>query len=215
MAGLAVAGVGLMVVCSSSLAAVMLMGGEEETPDTGAGAGVGAGAGPALDPNRVCPRKVTAKRTDTTGGWGMNLKFKCGDETVIIGPGGANEVESGVVTLAADACPTEINKTNWLGTDTYGDTFATTVSDCLDPGETCQRKVTVKRTDTTGGWGMNLKFKCDDEEVTIGPGGANEVTSPTSVNINELSCPGIVSRSNWLGTDTYGDTFKVTVGDCE
>ena len=32
MAAIAVAGVGLMVVCSSSLAAVMMMGGEEETP---------------------------------------------------------------------------------------------------------------------------------------------------------------------------------------
>ena len=32
MAALAVAGVGLMVVCSSSLAAAMMMGGEEETP---------------------------------------------------------------------------------------------------------------------------------------------------------------------------------------
>ena len=41
MAAIAVAGVGLMVVCSSSLAAVMLMGGEEETSDTGAGAGTG------------------------------------------------------------------------------------------------------------------------------------------------------------------------------
>ncbi len=32
MAAIAVAGVGMMMVCSSSLAAVMLMGGEEETP---------------------------------------------------------------------------------------------------------------------------------------------------------------------------------------
>jgi hypothetical protein len=32
MAALAVAGIGLMVMCSSSLAAVMMMGGEEETP---------------------------------------------------------------------------------------------------------------------------------------------------------------------------------------
>ena len=31
------AGVGLMVVCSSSIAAFMMMGGEEETPDAGAG----------------------------------------------------------------------------------------------------------------------------------------------------------------------------------
>ena len=32
MAAIAIAGVGLMVVCSSSLAAVMMMGGEEDTP---------------------------------------------------------------------------------------------------------------------------------------------------------------------------------------
>lgn len=32
MAAIAIAGVGMMMVCSSSLAAVMLMGGEEETP---------------------------------------------------------------------------------------------------------------------------------------------------------------------------------------
>ena len=33
MAAIAVAGVGMMMVCSSSLTAVMLMGGDEETPD--------------------------------------------------------------------------------------------------------------------------------------------------------------------------------------
>jgi hypothetical protein len=44
MAAIAIAGVGLMVVCSSSLAAFMMMGGEEETPTPTAGAGAGAGA---------------------------------------------------------------------------------------------------------------------------------------------------------------------------
>ncbi len=50
MAAIAVAGVGLMVVCSSSLAAVMLMGGEEETPAPATTAG--AGAGPILPKGR-------------------------------------------------------------------------------------------------------------------------------------------------------------------
>ena len=39
MAAIAVAGVGLMVVCSSSLAAVMMMGGEEDTPASATSAG--------------------------------------------------------------------------------------------------------------------------------------------------------------------------------
>jgi flagellin-like hook-associated protein FlgL len=38
------AGVGMMVMCSSSLAAALMMGGSEETPAAGAGAGAGAGA---------------------------------------------------------------------------------------------------------------------------------------------------------------------------
>jgi hypothetical protein len=41
-------GVGMMV-CSSSLAAFMMMGGEEETPNTGAGPSAGAGASTAND----------------------------------------------------------------------------------------------------------------------------------------------------------------------
>ena len=43
------AGVGLMVVCSSSLSAVMLMGGEEETPTPPTGPSAGP-SGPTFDP---------------------------------------------------------------------------------------------------------------------------------------------------------------------
>ena len=199
--------VGMLLCLSSSASAALMMGGDDD-------AGPSAGTTPP-DPKRACPRTVTAKRTDSTGGWGMDLQFKCGDETVKVGPGGANEVTSDVVTLKADACPVEINKTNWLGGHTWPDTFKTTVSDCIDVGKTCPRKVTAKRTDSTGGWGMDLQFKCDDATVIIGPGQTNEVTSPTPVNINELSCPGIVSKSNWLGGHTWPDTFKVTVSDCQ
>ena len=38
-----------------------------------------ATAGAAVDPDRACPRTVSAQRTDANGGWGMNLSFKCGD----------------------------------------------------------------------------------------------------------------------------------------
>jgi hypothetical protein len=41
MAAVAIAGIGMMMVCSSSLTAVMLMGGEEETPTTSAQSAAG------------------------------------------------------------------------------------------------------------------------------------------------------------------------------
>jgi len=51
MAAVAIAGIGMMMVCSSSLATVMLMGGEEETPapTTSAGPAAGPAAGPTGD----------------------------------------------------------------------------------------------------------------------------------------------------------------------
>ena len=48
-------------------------------------------------------------------------------------------------------CLTSIDKSNWLGSKTYGDTFSVSQF-----GHT----LTVRRTDSSGGWGMDLKFKC-------------------------------------------------------
>ena len=48
-------------------------------------------------------------------------------------------------------CPTSIDKSNWLGSYTYGDTFSVSHT-----GHT----LTIRRTDSSGGWGMDLKFKC-------------------------------------------------------
>jgi hypothetical protein len=174
-----------------------------------------ATAGAAVDPDRACPRTVSAQRTDANGGWGMNLSFKCGDETAQIGNGTANKMTAGPLTLAAGACPETVDKTNWLGTDTYPDKFGITMSECIDPGETCPRTVSAQRTDANGGWGMNLRFKCGDETAEIGNGTANKMTTPTPININEISCPGTVSKANWLGTDTYPDKFAITVSDCQ
>jgi hypothetical protein len=54
-------------------------------------------------------------------------------------------------------CPTIVSKDNWLGGETYGDTYAVTQA-----GDS----VTVVRTDTGNtddGWGMYLQFKCCGE----------------------------------------------------
>ena len=48
-------------------------------------------------------------------------------------------------------CPSQVDKSNWLSTDTYGDTFAITLN-----GDS----VTATRTDAVGGWAMHLSFKC-------------------------------------------------------
>jgi hypothetical protein len=63
MAAIAVAGVGLMVVCSSSLAAAMMMGGEEETPTPTPTTTTPAGPAP---PTR--PKYETYPDHDFTGG---------------------------------------------------------------------------------------------------------------------------------------------------
>ena len=83
----------------------------------------------------TCMRKVTAQRIDSGGGWGMNLKFKCGDKTVKIGPSRnhANTVTSTPLLLAGGMCPTEVDKTNWATNDhhaTVGDRFKITTGPC-------------------------------------------------------------------------------------
>ena len=87
--------------------------------------------------NRKCLRTVYAKRLDSGGGWGMNLKFKCGDELVTIGRGSANKVTSNPLLLAGGMCPTRVDKSNWSKSHLpdhhkdVGDSFAIKVSDCL------------------------------------------------------------------------------------
>ena len=132
----AIAGVGMMVCCSSSVAAFM-MGGDGDDDSSGSGGGGGGGGGAddsdddTLDPDRVCPRTVSAQRTDANGGWGMNLSFKCGDETAEIGNGTANKMTTPTpININEISCPGTVSKANWLGTATYNDKFAITVSDC-------------------------------------------------------------------------------------
>ena len=82
--------------------------------------------------------------------------------------------------------------------------------------KTCTRKVTATRTDSgnsTHGWGMDLRFKCDGTLVHIGRamgGGPKH----KNVNFDGKGCPDVVNKSNWEGTDTYPDHFDVDVSDC-
>ena len=67
-----------MVCCSSSVAALM-MGGEEETPDTSAGAGAGAGSATPTDPRR----DESTPANDFAGGSMIHLDrhtVDCGDD---------------------------------------------------------------------------------------------------------------------------------------
>ena len=117
------AGVGMMMCCSSSVAALM-MGGEEETPaDT---------TPTVVDPDRACPRNVTVVRTDNPVNWGMDLQFKCGDETIAVGndSSGTATKTVGPYNVNKTSCPVMVNKSNWLGGHTYPDTFDVSVGDC-------------------------------------------------------------------------------------
>jgi hypothetical protein len=58
-------------------------------------------------------------------------------------------------------CPTVVNRENWLGSYTYGDTFAVTQDGDM---------ISVVRTDNGNpaeGWGMNLQFECCSGEGII------------------------------------------------
>jgi hypothetical protein len=209
MSQVAIIGVlGLMICCSSSSAAMLMMGGDDDTSTTGP-----SSTGPA--PSRECTRTVTVTRTDSNTGWGMPLEFKCGDETINVGPESSNQPKTvGPYELAADACPPSIDKNNWLGGHTYGDTFDIKLSECIDL-KTCPRNVTATRTDSNTGWGMPLEFKCGDQTVAIGPQSSGQSkTTAQPVNINQIACPSVVDKSNWLGGHTYGDTFDISVSDC-
>jgi hypothetical protein len=105
---------------------------EDEDEDEDEPEGANADGSPAGVVAKKCSRKVTATRTDTGNsqhGWGMNLRFKCNDTLVPIGSSGGGP-KSHTVKFDGQGCPSEINKTNWEGRDTYPDKFKIDVGDC-------------------------------------------------------------------------------------
>jgi len=81
----------------------------------------------------ACRRAVTVYRSDAVGeGWGMNLHFACTGAHVEVGghldADGAKEKIVFVEDLTPYACPSSVDKNNWSGEDTNGDTFSVEVS---------------------------------------------------------------------------------------
>jgi len=99
--------------------------------------------------------KVCAKRTDSGGGWGMNLQINCEAaaqltvSVITIGSSGDNKkcVNRQVESCAGDAG----DKGKRVNSHQAGDTFDITV----EGGQVC-----AKRTDSGGGWGMKLQVNC-------------------------------------------------------
>ena len=63
-------------------------------------------------------------------------------------------------------CPASVNKTNWLGGDTWPDTFSV-VHNGYWEGYEYKRDITVKRTDSKDGWATNLQFLCCPKEGMV------------------------------------------------
>eukprot|EP00808_Paulinella_micropora_P025707 g58619.t1 len=74
----------------------------------------------------------------------------CSNKVVVsVGSSGGN---SKTVTASTSVtCPSTVSSANWLGGYTWPDTFAMTTSGS---------QVSVRRTDSTSGWGMDLRFEC-------------------------------------------------------
>jgi hypothetical protein len=85
-------------------------------------------------------------------------------------------------------------------------------ADTICQSESCQRFVTVIRTNGDS-WGMDLKFKCGDKTLSIGP--SDHRTKTIRVDgLVDGSCPSIVNQKNWLGGEKHADTFAVSNGAC-
>ena len=108
MAAIAVAGVGLMVICSSSLAAVMMMRGEEDTPTPETGAGPAA---PTL------PSGQYVKLVQTDLGMVINLT-----ELEVFAKAGTTNLAAGKTVSASQFHPA------WGGPMLVDGNFATTES---------------------------------------------------------------------------------------
>jgi len=107
-------------------------------------------------------REITVTRTDSDSGWGMNLQFQCpiapisppqkSNCDVVIGVSSSNSKTVTESMLGSCLCPVTVDQSNWDGGHKDRDTFSVTTE--------IRREITVTRTDSDSGWGMNLQFQC-------------------------------------------------------
>ena len=157
---------------------------------------------------------VCARRTDSHGGWGMNLEIEC---KALLGP--FFEVHIGPAFTASgykcvlpthhvecDADAGDIHKR--LNPSPHHNTFTIWASHT--------HHICARRTDAPGGWGMDLKIQCkpsggkrwDPVDVNVGASHTNEkcVPSPNS----RVRCDYLAANPEYRKTATqYADSYHV------
>ena len=103
--------------------------------------------------------------------------FGCGhSKTITVTPLSANLKLPYGTTIT---CPPVVNKANWLSGETHGDTFGITVAG---------NKITAQRTDKSGSWGIDLKFKCTASPTTSAEWLANRPKEIKKINPALAKC---------------------------
>ena len=161
------------------------------------------GTGPAFANSGHVDCEPQCGQPNYFGGWSIVADDASTKKQINVGSSSGN---SKTVNVESDLhCPAVVNRKNWDNVDQHADTFSVTYA------QAAQSRVTVRRTDSSSGWGMQLKFSCyktNKKQVTVGSSGSTikQVTVPKG-----LSCPSIVNRNNWDGGQTYGDTYGLRI----
>jgi hypothetical protein len=155
--------------------------------------------------------------------WRRDRKLQSGQAEITIGSNwghnpGPKTIDMGDISGYKYECPQPVNKNNWLGRDQWGDRFKI---DDLGDG-----KFKATREDTgnsASGWGMNLRVACKRTirdgffEITIGSNhGHNPGAKKKAQTVDkgfEVKCPKTITKRNWVGRDTYGDSFDIDTSD--
>jgi len=174
---------------------------------------------PCMQPiDALCTRNITVTRTDDpTAGWGMSPRILCeGSVQMNIGP----SIEP-LKTLSTarfpqsadgkDLCPKIVNKDNWLGGETFDDSFKVEVGECPPPtvlSTLCPRDITVTKANQSAGWNKDVRFFCE---------GGFEIDVGTSQDFNKTvtaELPGNALCPEAVGIVETVDHLKVELGEC-
>jgi len=123
-----------------------------------------------------------------------------------------------VSAAAGFSCPSEASRESWVGPEKWGDRFAISQSGT---------RLTVRRTDSRGGWGMNLKITCVRSVST--PGSPHRTAAPsatpsskeaaaaqrTEKALDNVSCQVLAKMSMGKSCENKKVVEKVDVGKVE
>jgi hypothetical protein len=161
-------------------------------------------------------RKVCVKRTDSTVGWDMNLEIACRvskdtkDLNPVVAVGKSYSNQRCVFPPEGMNCKENAgNPGVRLGFDAYDDKFIVT--------KTASGRICAKRSDSAGGWGMNLILECDATHSS------DNKWTPTTVHVGKsfsrqrcvmqshaMHCEHFAGNQGYrVNDDSAGDKFWV------